>query len=46
MDPWFEDSMSSKHIWRIGDKDERSAHAKISTQLLADPNMKNKGYRA
>ena len=25
--------------WNIGDKDERSAHAKISTQLLADPNM-------
>ena len=25
MDPWFEDSMSSKHMdkWKIGDKDER-----------------------
>ena len=41
MDPWFEDSMSSKHMdkWNIGDKDERSAHAKMSTESLADPKM-------
>ena len=32
MDPWFEDSMYSKHMdkWKIGDKDERSAYAKMS----------------
>ena len=48
MDPWFEYSMSSKHMdkWQIGDKDERSAHAKISTESLADPKWKNKSYRA
>ena len=42
MDPWFEYSMSSKHMdkWQIGDKDERSAHAKMSTESLADPKMK------
>ena len=36
MDPWFEDSMSSKHMdkWQIGDKDERSAHVKISLSPL------------
>ena len=36
MDPWFEDSISSKHMykWKIGDKDERSAHAKMSTESL------------
>ena len=41
MDPLFEDSMSSKHTgkWHIGDKDERIAHAKMSTDLLADPKM-------
>ena len=41
MDPWFEDSMSSKHMdkWKIGDKDKRSAHAKMSTESLADPKM-------
>ena len=34
MDPWFEYSMSSKHMdkWQIGDKDERSVHAKMSTE--------------
>ena len=42
MDPWFEDSMASKHMdkWSIGDKDERSAHAKMSTESLADPKIK------
>ena len=41
MDPWFEDSMFSKHMdkWNIGYKDERSAHAKMSTKSLADPKM-------
>ena len=41
MDPWFEYSMFSKHMdkWKIGDKDERSAHAKMSTESLADPKM-------
>ena len=41
MDQWFEDSMSSKHMdkWKIGDKDKRSAHAKISTESLAHPKM-------
>ena len=31
MDPWFEDSMSSKHMdkWQIGDKDERSANVDV-----------------
>ena len=44
MDPWFEDSISSKHMdkWHIGDKDERSAHAKMRTQSLADPKMEEK----
>ena len=41
MDPWFEYSMSSKHMdkWKIRDKDERSAHAKMSIESLADPKM-------
>ena len=41
MDPWFEYSMSSKHIdkWKIGDKDERSARAKMSTESLTDTKM-------
>ena len=41
MDPWFEYSRSYKYMdkWNIGDKDERSAHAKISTESLADPKM-------
>ena len=41
MDLWFEDSIYSKHMykWKIGDKDERSAHAKISTESLTDPKM-------
>ena len=41
MDPWFEDSTSSKHMdkWHTGDQDERSAHAKISTESLTDPKM-------
>ena len=41
MDPWFEYSMSSKHMdkWKIGYKDERSAHAKLSTESLVDPKM-------
>ena len=41
MDPWFEDSISSKHMykWKIGDKDEWSAHAKMSTESLTDPKM-------
>ena len=41
MDPWFEDSMSSKHMnkWKIGDKDERSAHAKMYIESLDDPKM-------
>ena len=40
-DPCFEDSVSSKHMdkWQIGDKDERSAHTKMSTELLTDPKM-------
>ena len=48
MDPWFEDSMSSKHMdkWQIGDKDETSARAKMSTETLADPKMEKKSYRA
>ena len=43
MDPWFEDSMSSRHMdkWKIGDKDERSAHAKMSTESLGDPKMED-----
>ena len=38
MDPWFEDSMYSKRMdkWQIGDKDDMSAHAKMSTESLAD----------
>jgi len=41
MDPRFEYSMSSKHMdkWQTGDKDKRSAHAKMSTESLADPKM-------
>ena len=41
MDPWFEDSMSSKHMdkWNIGDKVERCAHAIIPTESLTDPKM-------
>ena len=41
MDPWFEYLMSSKHMdkWNIGDKDERSVHAKMCTESLADPKM-------
>ena len=41
MDPWFEDPMSSKNMYKlyIGDKDERSAHAKMSTESLNDPKM-------
>ena len=41
MDPWFEDSISSKHMdkWKIGDKDERSVDAKISTESLTNPKM-------
>ena len=41
MDPQFEDLVSSKHMdkWKIGDKDERSAHAKISTESFYDPKM-------
>ena len=29
-------------IWNIGDKDERSAHAKMSTESLTDPKMEEK----
>ena len=41
MDPWFEYSMSFKHMdkWQIGDKDERSAHAKMSTESFTNPKM-------
>ena len=41
MDTWFEDSISSKHMdkWQIGDKDERSVDAKMSTESLTDPKM-------
>ena len=41
MDPWFKDSMSSKNMdkWHIGDKDERIAHPKMSTESLVDPKM-------
>ena len=41
MDPWFEYSVSSKHMdkWKIGDKDERSAHAKMSSESFSDPKM-------
>lgn len=44
IDPFFEDSLSSKHMdkWQVGDKDERtqrSAHAKMSTESLTDPKM-------
>ena len=41
MDPWFEDSMYSKHMdkWKIGDKHEMSAHAKMYTKSLGDPKM-------
>ena len=41
MDLWFEYSMSSKHMdkWNIEDKDERSAHAKMSTKSLTDPTI-------
>ena len=43
MDPWFEDSMYSKRMdkWQIGDKDEMSAHAKMSTESLGDPKMED-----
>ena len=43
MDPWFEDSMYSKHMdkWQIGDKDEMSAHDKMSTESLGDPKMED-----
>ena len=41
MDQWFEVPMSSKNMdkWHIGDKDDMSAHAKISTESLADTKM-------
>ena len=41
MDPWLEYSMSYKLMdkWNIGDKYERSAHAKMSTKSLVDPKM-------
>ena len=43
MYPWFEDSMYSNHMdkWHIGDKDEMSAHAKMSTESLGDPKMED-----
>ena len=43
MDPWFEDSMSSKHMDKrqIGDKDESSAHAKMSIKSLDYPKMED-----
>ena len=41
MDPWFEDSISSKNMdkWKIGDKDKRIANAKMSNESLTDPKM-------
>ena len=41
MDPWFEDSISSKNMdkQKTRDKDERSAHAKMSTKSLNDLKM-------
>ena len=48
MDPWFEDLISSKHMdkWQIGDKDERSADAKMSTKSLTDPKMKEQNLES
>ena len=48
MDPWFEDSISSKHMdkWQIGDKDERSADAKMFTESLTDPKMEEKNLQS
>ena len=28
--------------WQIGDKDQRSAHAKMSTESLSDPKMEER----
>ena len=41
MDPWFEYSMSSKHMdkWKIGYKDDRSSHAKMCIESLHDRKM-------
>ena len=41
MDTWFVDSISSKHMdkWQIGDKDERSAHDKMSTESFTNPKL-------
>ena len=48
MDTWFEDSISSKHMdkWKIGYKDERSAHAKMSTESLVDPKMEEQKLKS
>ena len=48
MDPWFEHSICSNNIykWNIGDKDERSAHAKMSTESLSDPKMEEKNIQS
>ena len=48
MDPWFEDSMSSKHMykWQIENKDERSVHAKMSIESLADPKMEEQNIQS
>ena len=43
MDQWFEDSMYSNHMdkWQIRDKDEMSAHDKMSIESLGDPKMED-----
>ena len=48
MDPWFEDSMSSKHMdkWHIGDKDERISHAKMYIESLTDPKMEEQNLQS
>ena len=47
MDPWFEDSIFSKHMdkWKIGDKDERSADTKMSNESLTDPKMEEQNLQ-
>ena len=32
--------------WKIGDKDKRSAHAKMSTESLADPKMEEQNLQS
>ena len=48
MDPWFEDSMSSKHTdkQQIEDKDERSVDSKMSTESLTNPKIEEQNLQS